>query len=55
MDINAERIIMKEYWDELIKLRDDMLNDYRKEIGKDNNVRWVSFSEYLEEISNDHT
>jgi len=28
-------ILDKEYWDSLVKLRDDMLNDYKKEIDND--------------------
>ena len=31
-DENVRKILDKEYWDSLVKLRDDMLNAYRKEI-----------------------
>ena len=29
---NVRKILDKEYWDSLVKLRDDMLNEYKKEI-----------------------
>jgi hypothetical protein len=30
--MNVLEILNKEYWDSLVKLRDDMLNEYKKEI-----------------------
>ena len=38
-------ILDKEYWDSLVKLRDDMLNDYKKETNNDDIKTTIQTSE----------